>query len=128
MWQIEYIREIMKEHVENRTFYLYLPRMREITNDNHRELAKMATNYEGQKDRYWYCPRVDITKSNYDDVMDLFLLTFHADVPWAKTQMRALNRQFKNELFRLLYKKRRESFRNLCKEGEIKNVLVPEIP
>ena len=128
MWQIEYIRQIMKEHVEDRTFYFYLPRIREITNDNHRELAKMATNYESQKDRYWYCPRVDITKSNCDDVMDLFLLTYHADVPWAKSQMRLINKQFKHEFFKHLYLTRRKKFYNSYKKGEMKDVLVPKIP
>ena len=110
MWQIEYIRDIMKEHVENRTFYMYLPRIREITNDNHMELAKMDNNFEHQRQRYWYCPRVDITKDNCDDVMDLFILTFHADIPWAKTQMRSMNKQFKHEFFKHLYIKRREKF------------------
>ena len=61
----------------------------------------MATNYESQQHRYCIV-RVDITKSNCDDVMDLFLLTFHADVPWAKTQMK-LNKQFKHEFFKHLY-------------------------
>ena len=110
MWQIEYIREIMKEHVEDRTFYFYLPRIADIRNDNLLELAKMDERYEHQKQRYWYCPRVDINYKNCDDVMDLFLLTFHADVPWAKTQMRNLNKQFKNTFFKHLYIKRREKF------------------
>ena len=128
MWQIEYIREIMKEHVEKRTFYMYLPRIREITNEDMRELARMDINYGSYEHRYWYSPRVDINKENCEEIMDLFMLVWFANEPWAKTQMRALNKQFKNEFFKLLYKRRRESFRNLCKEGEIENVLVPEIP
>lgn len=129
MWQIEYIRDIMKEHVENRTFYMYLPRIREITNDNHMELAKMDNNFEHQRQRYWYCPRVDITKDNCDDVMDLFILTFHADIPWAKTQMRSMNKQFKHEFFKHLYIKRREKFiHDHYRKGCSKNDVVSEIP
>ena len=128
MWQIEYIREIMKEHVKDRTFYMYLPRLRDITNETHMELARMDNSYETQKDRYWYCPRVDINRHNCDDVMDLFILTFDADIPWAKTQMRSLNKQFKHAFFKHLYLTRRDKFRNSYKKGEIKDVLVPKIP
>ena len=116
MWQIEYIRQIMKEHVERRTFYLYLPRMNEITNVNLLELMKMDNNYENSKHRYWYSPRVDITKSNCDDVMDLFILAFHSDATWAKSQMRTLNKQFKHEFFKHLYMKRRNDFKNSYKK------------
>lgn len=128
MWQLEYIRKVMKEHVEDRTFYLYLPRINDITNETLRELARMDKSYGHQNQRYWYSPRVDIDYENCDDVMDLLILTFHADVPWAKTQMRAINKQFKNELFKHLYIVRREKFKNSYRKGDIKDVLVPKIP
>lgn len=119
MWQIEYIRQIMKEHVENRTFYLYLPRLIDITNDNLMKLSKMDERYEQQNRRYYWSARVDINKDNCDDVMDLFILTFYEDIPWAKTQMRSLNKQFKNEFFKHLYIKRREKFIQDCYRKEI---------
>ena len=116
MWQTEYIKDVMEEYVNKRSYNMYLPRIGNIPQGPLSELAAFDPNWNARYTRSWYCPRVTVSKDNCDEIMDLFGLCVLTEDSWAVREMRRMNKHFKQEILKVYYLRRRENFRKKQQE------------